>query len=317
MGKIAYLFPGQGSQIIGMGKDVYDSSKKAKEVFDQACDILNMDVKKLCFEGPEEALKQTINTQPCILTTSIALLEALKEKLSNKDIFPTYTAGHSLGEYAAMYCSNVLDLNSVLKLIKKRSELMDKAASLTDGAMSAIIGLDSIKIEEIISEVKDGIVSIANYNSPSQTVITGEKIAVEKANELLNKAGAKRVVPLSVSGAFHSMLMKNAAEEFKSFIEDNRFDFKDTNIPIYTNVDATSTDKGSELKSKCYHQLYSPVKWCDSINKIAKNQVTNFIEIGPGKVLKGLNLKINKELNTVNVYDNKTLEETCEWIKNI
>ena len=207
--KIAFLFPGQGSQAVGMGKDLYDNFEAAKNVFDSADKILGKSITTLCFEGPEENLKQTVNTQPCIVTMSIAALEALKSQL---DITPTFTAGHSLGEYCAMYCSGVMNLETTLKAIQKRADLM---GATKGGAMAAILNAPEGSLEKALKEASEvGYVDVANYNSPAQVVITGDENAVKKAGELLSEAGARRVVPLAVSGAFHSKFMEEAGHEF-------------------------------------------------------------------------------------------------------
>lgn len=301
MSKTAFIFPGQGSQSVGMGKDLYENFEAAKNIFDKADKILNKDISKICFEGPDEDLKQTINTQPAILTTSIAALEALKSELN---IQPTFVAGHSLGEYGALYESGVLTLENALKLIQKRAESMSEAKG---GAMAAVLGIDDAKLLECLKEASAaGYVSVANYNCPGQIVITGEDAAIKKAAELLSAAGAKRVIPLAVSGAFHSELMKGASESFATYLND--FDLNDAKIPVITNVDAEITTEAKDFKSKMPQQIYSSVYWTQTIQKMIEEGVDTFIEIGPGKVLAGLNKKINAEVKTYNVFDKASLE---------
>ena len=246
--KIAFLFPGQGSQAVGMGKDLYDNFEAAKNVFDSADKILGKSITTLCFEGPEENLKQTVNTQPCIVTMSIAALEALKSQL---DITPTFTAGHSLGEYCAMYCSGVMNLETTLKAIQKRADLM---GATKGGAMAAILNAPEGSLEKALKEASEvGYVDVANYNSPAQVVITGDENAVKKAGELLSEAGARRVVPLAVSGAFHSKFMEEAGHEFASFVQD--LDMENAQVPVFTNVDAQATMLSAELKIKCLNKF--------------------------------------------------------------
>lgn len=309
MGKIAFVFPGQGSQSVGMGKSLCEISKKAKDIFDEADKVLGRSISQLCFEGPDEELKQTINTQPAILVTSIAALEALKEKT---DIRPDFVAGHSLGEYGAYYAAGAIDFVTAMKLINKRATEMNNAATATKGAMSAVIGMDKEKILDIISRV-DGMVSVANYNSPAQIVITGEEEAVLKANEALKEAGAKRVIPLPVSGGFHSMLMEEASVKFSEILDD--CDIKDSQIPVFTNVDAEPTTSAIRFKSKMTAQIYSSVMWTQTIEKMAANGVDTFVEIGPGKVLAGLIKKTNPALNVLNVYDEESLNVAVETLK--
>jgi len=311
MTKTAFIFPGQGAQSVGMGKDLYDNFETAKEVFDKADEILGKSITTICFEGPDEDLKQTINTQPAILTTSIAALETLKSKINIKAEF---VAGHSLGEYGALYESGVLTLETALKLISKRAELMSIASSkTTGGAMAAVLNCDSAKLQECLEEAsKTAYVSVANYNSPDQVVITGESEGINKASELLIEAGAKRVIPLAVSGAFHSELMHSAGEEFAKYLKG--FSLNDANISVITNVDAEITTNADDFKSKMSQQIYSSVYWTQTIQKMIENGVDTFIEIGPGKVLAGLNRKINAEVKTYNVFDKASLEACIEAI---
>lgn len=301
MSKVAFIFPGQGSQSIGMGKDLYDNFEDAKSVFNKADEVLARSISKICFEGPEEDLKQTINTQPAILTTSIAALAALKSKLN---IEPAFLAGHSLGEYGALYASGVLSLDDTLKLIQKRAEAMSQSKG---GAMAAVLGLDDEKIEECLKDAQgSGYVAVANYNCPGQVVITGDETGIEKAKELLSAAGAKRVLPLAVSGAFHSEKMKEASCDFAGFLSE--FSLSDAKIPVVTNVDAEITTKSEDFKEKMPQQIYSSVYWTQSIQKMVANGIDTFVEIGPGKVLAGLVKKINAEVKVLNVYDKASLD---------
>lgn len=301
MGKIAFIFPGQGAQSVGMGKDVYEHSAVGKEVYDRFDAIIGRKLTNVCFNGPEEDLKQTINTQPAILATSLALLEALKEKT---DITPDFVAGHSLGEYGALYTAGVLSLDDTIKAIAKRAELMSQAKS---GSMAAVLGLSQDVLEEIISGV-DGVVSIANYNTPEQLVITGEEQAVAEVSMLASEKGAKRVIPLAVSGAFHSALMKPAGEEFALFVKDLKFN--DASIPVVTNVDAKETTKGSDFEEKMPRQIYSSVYWTQIIQHMMSQGVDTMIEIGPGSVLMGLNRKISRDIKTYSVSNLEAVEKT-------
>lgn len=306
--KIAFLFPGQGSQTVGMGKDICENYEAAKNVYDTADKTLGKSVSALCFEGPEENLKQTVNTQPCIVTTSIAMMEALRSELN---IVPDYTAGHSLGEYCAMFTAGVMSLETTLRLIQKRADLMGAAKG---GSMAAVLNASEEVLKAGLEEgSKVGYVDVANYNSPAQVVITGDEAAVKAAGDYILANGARRVVPLAVSGAFHSKFMKNAGEEFAEFVKDA--ELNNSSIPVITNVDAELTTNAEEFRTKMPKQIYSSVHWTQTIQKMVSEGVDTFIEIGPGKVLAGLNKKIAPEAVVYNVFDKASLESTIAALK--
>lgn len=309
MKKVAFLFPGQGSQSVGMGKDLYENFEAAKKVFDTADSTLGKSITKICFEGPEEDLKQTVNTQPSIVTMSIAAMEALKSELN---ISPDFVAGHSLGEYCAMYTAGVMSLENTLKAIQKRADLM---GATKGGSMAAVLNASEEVLKaglEVGSKV--GYVDVANYNSPAQVVITGADDAVKAASDYLLANGARRVVPLAVSGAFHSKFMESAGKEFAEFISD--FELNNASIPVITNVDAEITTSSEDFRAKMPKQIYSSVHWTQTIQKMAAEGVDTFIEIGPGKVLAGLNKKIVSEgVNVYNIYDSASLDATVSALK--
>lgn len=306
--KIAFLFPGQGSQAVGMGKDIYENYAEAKNIYDTADNVLGKSITTLCFEGPEENLKQTVNTQPCIVTTSIALMEALRSELN---IVPDYTAGHSLGEYCAMFTAGVMSLETTLKLIQKRADLMGQTKG---GSMAAVLNATEDVLKAGLEEgSKVGYVDVANYNSPAQVVITGDENAVKAAGDYILANGARRVVPLPVSGAFHSKFMQEAGAVFGEFIED--VDLNDSSIPVITNVDAELTTSAEDFRAKMPKQIYFSVHWTQTIQKMVAEGVDTFIEIGPGKVLAGLNKKIAPEASVYNVFDKASLESTISVLK--
>ena len=283
--KIAFLFPGQGAQTVGMGKDLYEEYEAAKNVYDIANNVLERSISDICFNGPEDALKQTVNTQPCIVTTSIAAMEVLRSALN---LTPDYTAGHSLGEYCAMFTAGVMSLETTLKLIQKRADLM---GATKGGSMAAVLNANDDVLKAGLKEgSKIGYVDVANYNSPAQVVITGDSEAVKAAGDYMLANGARRVVPLAVSGAYAA-------------------------IPVVTNVDAEPTTLAEDFRRKMPRQIYSSVHWTQTIQKMAADGVDTFIEIGPGKVLAGLNKKIVPEAVVYNIFDKASLETTISALK--
>ncbi len=309
MNKYAFIFPGQGTQKSGMGKDLYENFESAKRVFDTADDVLGCGISELCFNGSDEDLMKTVNSQPAILTVSIAAYETFREM---SEIIPSAVAGHSLGEYAALYAAGIVDLKTVLLLIKKRAEVMNEAALKSQGAMAAVLGLGSEIVMKLAEDMNE--VYVANFNSPEQVVITGNKQEIEKNIEKFKSAGAKRVILLAVSGAFHSPFMNSAGIEFKSYV--NNFAFNNSNIPVYTNVDAKPSFNGDEIKAKLSKQISSSVMWTQTIENMKSRGINKFIEIGTGKVLAGLNKKISPELKTYNIYDKESLDFVINELEN-
>ena len=286
--KKAYIFPGQGSQFVGMGKDLYESSPLAKSLFEEANTILGFPITEVMFAGDEEALKQTRVTQPAIFLHSVIQRQVLGEAFT-----PDMVAGHSLGEFSALVASGVLTFEQGLRLVAKRAEAMQKACELQRGTMAAILGLDDAVVEQACKDT-EGVVTPANYNCPGQLVISGAYEAVEQACETLKAAGAKRALILPVGGAFHSSLMKPAEEELAKAIRE--ISFQKPLCPIYQNVTTTAVTDPEEIKKNLIAQLTAPVKWTQSVQQMIADGATEFYELAPGKVLQGLVKKINKDV---------------------
>jgi [acyl-carrier-protein] S-malonyltransferase len=286
MSKTAYIFPGQGSQYVGMGKDLYEQSAIAREKFNQSDSILGISLSKICFEGPEDELRQTKNTQPAIFLHSIILTELSDHSDA------AMAAGHSLGEYSALVMSGALTFEDGLKLVRLRGELMQRAGEIEHGTMAAVVGLNPDTIAGICLDASSsGIVQCANFNSPGQIVISGSVTGVQKAMELAKKNGAKLVKELVVSGAFHSPLMEHAREGLKSALE--KVNFRKANIPVYANVSAKPVQNPDDIRKLLAEQLTSPVRWEESVQNMIRDGATSFVEIGPGKVLQGLIKRID------------------------
>jgi [acyl-carrier-protein] S-malonyltransferase len=302
---MVFLFPGQGSQKVGMGADFYREFEVARQIFDQANDILGRDLKKICFEGPAEELTVTQNTQPALFTMETAVCDIVK----SKGLEPSLVMGHSLGEYSALYAAGVYSFADGLRIVAKRGELMAKAGGASSGAMSAVIGLSRETIAKVLADVS-GIVVPANENSPDQTVISGEAGAVKEAGVKLTQAGAKRVISLPVSGAFHSPLMKPASEEFEIFLK--TFTFLPARCKVISNVTAEGQTDPTVIRDLLVRQLVSPVRWTDSMAYLKLSGIQSCVEIGPGAVLKGLAKKCVAELN---VFSCDTVDNLYSLIK--
>lgn len=309
MKRIAFIFSGQGAQYIGMGKDIAENFQSARRVFDMASEALSYDIAKMVFEGNEETLKVTENTQPAILTTSMACLQPLLEK----GIKPEVTAGLSLGEYSAHVASGTFSFEDAVKLVRKRGKYMQEAVPLGVGTMAAILGLDRQAVVDCCKAASEkGIVEPANYNCPGQIVVSGHVAAIEKVVELAKEKGAKRSVVLPVSAPFHCSLLRPAGENLA--VELESVEIYPMKVPVVANVTADYIESGEYVRSLLIKQVSSPVLWEDSVNRMIEEGIDTFVEIGPGKVLTGFVKKINKEVVTLNVEDMESLNKTLEQL---
>jgi len=293
MGGYAFMFPGQGSQVVGMGNDLFEQFPAARKRFADADRILGRGISSICFQGPEEELKATNTTQPALFTVEAAIVDVLAEK----GIRPAVVMGHSLGEYSALYAAGVVSFEQGLTLVARRGELMAQAGKSTPGAMAAIVGMEKEKIAATLKNIAGGTVVCANENAPEQTVISGDASAVNVACEMLRSAGAKRTISLPVSGAFHSPLMAAAAADFEKTLAGVAF--ADPACPVICNVTAKGETNGQTIKSLLIRQLVSPVRWVDSILYLKSLDVTMALEVGPGAVLQGLAKKIDAGMNVI------------------
>jgi [acyl-carrier-protein] S-malonyltransferase len=310
--KIAFIFPGQGSQHPGMGKDLADNFPAAKEIFEEADGALGFGLSELCFNGPAEQLQLTENTQPAMLTTSIAALRAMQ---AGNFPAPSFVAGHSLGEYSALVAANALSLSDAVKIVRARGGYMQEAVPVGTGAMAAILGADLQTVKGACAEAAQGeVCSPANINSPAQIVIAGDTAAIDRAIPILKERGAKRAIKLNVSAPFHCALMKPAQDRLA--VDLANADFRDLTAPVVTNVDAKPVVAGKEAREALVRQVSQPVRWLESVEFLINQGVQTFIEIGPGKVLSGLVRQINRDVRCVNVEDAASLRSAREALAN-
>jgi len=309
MGKVAFVFPGQASQYPGMGKELADNHAVARAVFDEADKVLGFSISKMCFEGSEDELKLTANTQPAILTVSVAVYRVLAEK----GLQPDFVAGHSLGEYSALVAAGSLKFSDAVQLVRKRGTYMQEAVPNGVGAMAAVLGLSPAVVADACKRASENeVCAPANLNSPDQTVISGHAGAVKRAVEAASQLGAKRAVILPVSAPFHSALMLPAQERLEKDLQ--KAAFADLQFPLVTNVDADTITKGDEARDALVRQVTMPVRWEESVRALIDEGVNTFVEVGPGKVLTGLLRQIERSVSALNVEDEKSLNTTLEKI---
>ncbi|MBQ0139257.1 MAG: ACP S-malonyltransferase [Kurthia sp.] len=312
MTKIAFIFPGQGSQTVGMGAELIAAHDVSKQMYNKADDLLGFELSKLMLEGPKEELTLTYHAQPALLTTGVMVAERLMEN----GISPDFTAGHSLGEYSALVASRVMSFENAVVAVHKRGVFMNEAVPAGQGTMAAVLGLDAEALKAVTDSVTSElgeVVQLANLNCPGQIVISGTVKAVEAAGVKAKEAGARRVLPLVVSGPFHSELMRPAAAELKGMLD--TVEMTDAKVPVIANVTAAPVTKASEVRQLLVEQLYSPVRWEETVRQLIANGVDTFIECGPGKVLSGLVKKVDRQLTTYCVYDEETLQTVIEASK--
>ena len=309
MGKVAFMFPGQASQYPGMGKELAEKYPAARAVFEEADKALGFSISKMCFEGSEEELKLTANTQPAILTVSVAAYRVVAEK----GLAPDYVAGHSLGEYSALVAVGALNFSDAVRLVHKRGKYMQEAVPAGQGGMAAIMGISPAVVQDACKRAAEGeICSPANLNSPEQTVISGHASAVKRAVEIASQLGAKRSMMLAVSAPFHSALMMPAQEKLEKDLRATSF--SDLQVPLVTNVDADTIRKGDEAREALVRQVTMPVRWQESMRLLLDEGVNTFLEVGPGRVLTGLMRQIERSVASLNVEDEKSLQATVEKI---